>query len=84
MVNVLQIQNEIRESIKEFWEDIGGVGEVLEVRERCFTLERKDANELNERISREEVEQCVKRQKNGKTAGPDGIHMNFIKMVVRL
>ena len=28
-------KNEIRESIKEFWEDIGGVGKVFEVKEGC-------------------------------------------------
>ena len=65
--------------IKEFWEDIGNVGEVFEVREGALTLERKDANELNERISREEVEKCVKRQRNGKAAGPDDIPYEFYK-----
>ena len=72
-------KNEIRESIKEFWEDIGGVDEVLEVREECLTLERKDTNELNGRISREEIEKCVKRQKNRKAAGPDDILYEFYK-----
>ena len=43
-------KNNIRKSIKEFWEDIG-VGDVLEVREGCLTLERKDAIELIERFS---------------------------------
>ena len=32
---------------------VGDVGKVLKVREGCLTLGRKDANELNERISRE-------------------------------
>ena len=49
----------IKGAIKEFWEEIGGVGQVFSVREGCVTLERKDADELNERISREEVERCV-------------------------
>ena len=35
-------------------------------REECVTLERKNADELNERISMEEVEKCVRRQRNGK------------------
>ena len=74
-------KNEIRELFKEFWEDVGGVGEVLEVREGCLTLERKDGNELNVRVSREEVEKCVKRQKNGKAAGPDDIPYKFYKNV---
>ena len=42
-----------KNEIKECWEDIGGVGEILEVRKGCLILERKDANELNEKISRE-------------------------------
>ena len=41
------------------------------MREECLTLERKDADELNERMNRQEVEKCVKRQKNGKAAEPD-------------
>ena len=72
-------KEDIRRVVKEFWEEIGGVGEVSEVREGCVTLERKNADELNERISREEVEKCVKRQKNGKAAGPDGLPYEMYK-----
>ena len=53
--------------MKEFWEDIGGIGKVFEVREGYLRLKRKDAVYLNQRISRE-VEHFVKRQKNGKAA----------------
>ncbi|MPC93382.1 hypothetical protein E2C01_088508 [Portunus trituberculatus] len=70
---VVTDKEEMKKVIKDFWEEIGGVGEVLDVKEGCVTLERKDADELNERISREEVEKYVKRQKNGKAAGPDEI-----------
>ena len=70
-------KEKICECIKEFWEEIGGVGEVFEVRDSCVTLERKDAAELDERIRREEVDKCVKRQKNGKAAGPDEIPYEF-------
>ena len=70
---VVTDKGEMKKAVKEFWEEIGGVGEVFVVKEECVTLERKNADELNERISREEVERCVKRQKNGKAAGPDGI-----------
>ncbi|MPD05772.1 hypothetical protein E2C01_101536 [Portunus trituberculatus] len=45
-------KEEMRRTIKEFWEEIGGVGEVFDVGEGRVTLERKDADELNERISR--------------------------------
>ena len=72
-------KQEMKVAIKEFWEDIGGVGEELNVRVDCVTLERKDANELNEEISRDEVVRCVRRQKNGKAAGPDDIPYEFYK-----
>ena len=49
------------------------------MKEGCFTLERKDANELNERISREEIEESVKRQNNGRATGPDDIPFEFYK-----
>ena len=73
---VVTDKEEMRRAIKEFWEEIGGVGEVFDVDEG---LERKDADELNERISREEVEKCVKKQKNGKAAGPDEIPYELYK-----
>ena len=69
----------MREAIRQFWEEVGGVGEVFDVREGCVTLERKNADELDVRISREEVEKCVKRQKNGKAAGPDEIPYEMYK-----
>ena len=47
--------------------------------EGYFTLERKDANEFNERISWEEVVKCMKRKKNSKAAGPDDILYEFYK-----
>ena len=65
--------------IKEFWEITGGVGESFNMREGSVMLERKDAEELNEPISREEVEKCVKRRKNGKAPGPDGIKYKLYK-----
>ncbi|MPC70509.1 hypothetical protein E2C01_064759 [Portunus trituberculatus] len=72
-------KNEIKEAIRQFWEEVDGVGEVLGVRDGCVTLQRKNADELNERISKEEVERCVKRQKNGKAAGPVGIPYEMYK-----
>ena len=66
-------KEDMRRMIKEFLEEIGGVGEVFGVREGCVILERKDADEMNKRISREEVEKCVRGQKNGKAAEPDEI-----------
>ena len=76
---VVTDKEEMRKAVKEFWEEIGGVGGVFDAREGCVTLERKNANELNERISREEVERCVKRQKNGKAAGPYEIPYEMYK-----
>ena len=52
---------------------------MYEVRPECVTLERRDANELNERIDRDEVVRCVKRQKNDKAAGLDDIPYEFYK-----
>ena len=72
-------KEKMKESVKEFWEEIGGVGEVLDVREGCVSMERKDASELNVRISREEVERCVRGQKNGKAAGLDDIPYEMYK-----
>ncbi|XP_063857805.1 uncharacterized protein LOC135099405 isoform X1 [Scylla paramamosain] len=76
---VITEKDGIREAIKGFWEEVGGVGEMFSVREECVTLERKNADELDERISRDEVERCVRRQKNGKAAGPDDIPYEFYK-----
>ena len=67
-------KEKMKEAVKEFWEEIGGVGEVLDVRLGCVSLERKDAM-----ISREEVERCVKRQKNGKAAGLDDLPYELYK-----
>ena len=72
-------EKEIQEAVKMFWEDIGGVGEVFDARGECLTLERKDAGELDEWISIDEVKKCVKRQKNGKAAGPDEIPYEMYK-----
>ncbi|MPC58796.1 hypothetical protein E2C01_052805 [Portunus trituberculatus] len=66
-------KEDMRRVIEEFWEEIGGVGEIFGVREGCVTLERKDTDKMNERISKEEVEKCARGQKNGKAAGPDEI-----------
>lgn len=41
--------------------------------------EKKDASEVNVRISRKEVERCVKGEKNGKAAGPDDIPYELYK-----
>ena len=32
----------IREAMRQFWEEVGGVGEGLDTREECETLERKE------------------------------------------
>ena len=83
---VITERERIRDAIRQFYEEVGGVGEVLgaSARDEYATLERKNADVLNERISREEVEKCVRRQKNGKSAVPDGILYKCIKMVRRL
>ncbi|KAK4328209.1 hypothetical protein Pmani_001329 [Petrolisthes manimaculis] len=72
-------KEEMRKAIKELWENIGGVGEVTDIRGENVTLEWKDAEELNVRISREEVERYVKREKNCKAAGPDDIPYEMYK-----
>ncbi|MPC63715.1 hypothetical protein E2C01_057817 [Portunus trituberculatus] len=77
--SVVAGKEEMGKVIKECWEEIGCVIEVLDVREKCAILERKNVNELNERISREQVEKCVTRQKNGKVALPDEIPYEVYK-----
>ena len=72
-------EEEMKEAVKMFWEDIGGVGEVFDARSECLTLDRKDAAALDEWISIDEVKKCVKRQKNGKAAGPDEIPYEMYK-----
>ena len=69
----------IKEAVKEFWEEIGGVGEVFDARDECLTLERRDTGDLDEWISTDEVKKCVKRQKNGKAVGPDEIPYEMYK-----
>ena len=69
----------MKESVKEFWEEVGGVGQVYDVRENCITLESTESNELNEIISKEEVALCLKKQKNGKSPGPDDIPYELYK-----
>ena len=69
----------MKDAIKEFWEEDGGVGEVYDVGAECVTLERMDANELKERTNRKEVVKCVKRHKNDKAAGLDDIPYEFYK-----
>ena len=76
---IIENVEEIKECIKEYWEEIGGVGEVSGVSEVGITLERMDAEEIDERISREEVEACLKRQKNNKAAGLDEIPYEMYK-----
>lgn len=44
-----------------------------------MTLEVKDVNVLNERISREGAEKCMERQKNGKAVGLSDIPYEFYK-----
>ena len=44
-----------------------------------MSLERINANDLNERISKEEVDKCVRKQKNGKATGPDDIPYELYK-----
>lgn len=38
-----------------------------------MTMEWKDATEVDERISREEAERCIRRQKDANATGPDDI-----------
>ena len=45
----------IGEAIKQFRDDNGRVGEVWDVREKCIPQERKDVDDLNERISTREI-----------------------------
>ena len=72
-------KKKMKECIKDFWEEIGGVDEVQISKVDAVTLERKDSEELNEKISKKEVEECVRKQKNAKAAGPDEVPYEFLK-----
>ena len=72
-------EKEIKESVKKFWEDIGGVGEIFDARGECVSLERMNGDELNEWIRIDEVKKCVERQSNGKAAGLDEIPYEMYK-----
>lgn len=45
--------------------------------DQCDTIKRKDANERNERISREKLKNVRQKLKNGEAVGPDGIPYEF-------
>ena len=48
-----------------------------------MTLDKKDAEEFNDRISRDEVEKRVRRYKNRKTAAQTKSHMRCTRMDMR-
>lgn len=66
-------------SITEVWKEVEGVGKVFDVRAEFVTLERKDANELNERISREKLKSVKHKLKNCETTEPDDMPGEFYK-----
>ena len=44
-------EEEMKEGVKMFWEDIGGVSKIFDTRSECLTLDRKDAAALDEWIT---------------------------------
>ena len=69
----------VAKAVKVFWEDIGGMNEIHGIRERELLLGRWDMNELDREVSRSEVEQVLKKLKNGKAAGMDEIPYEMYK-----
>lgn len=63
----------------EFFGEKIGVGETLYVRKICVILEWNSRSEMNELISREEVERYLKGQRNAKAAGEDEILWELYK-----
>ena len=65
-------------AVEDFWEDIGGMNEP-ERELGTITQIRKIEEEMDEEMSLEEIERYVKKLKNGKAAGMDGIPNEFYK-----
>ena len=74
-------ETRIKEHIKEYWERIGGMEERRqEGRELKVEMEHHQiAEKQNYEISRRDIEAYIKKLKNLKAVGPDGIPNEFYK-----
>ena len=71
-------KNKIEEHIKEYWEEIGRKRENRGIQEIVIKQSRIEEEQKYE-IKKKEIEEYVKKLKNEKAVGPDGIPNEFYK-----
>ena len=76
---ILKGAEDIKREIKKFWEEVGGMTEQVELGEVNIESEKKIDEEMDEHLSKEEIRRYLKKLKNRKAAGRDGIPNEFYK-----
>ena len=69
----------VAQAVKIFWEDIGGMSEIPGVQDIELLLDRSEMDEVDREVTGYEVEQVLKKLKNGKAAGMDEIPYEMYK-----
>ena len=67
-------------AVKDFWENVGGVNEENNVRKKVeMQFEKKNMCDIDKEISKDEIRRYVRKLKNGKASGADGIPYEMFK-----